>query len=256
MKNPHEILGVKKNATFEEIKDAFRGLVKIYHPDVNNGSIESHEKMVEINAAYEFLHKEYVSGIRQKQTTSYQTYTKEQWDAYYKAYKKAEYESMGNKMKAKVARNLEPIRQENLNFQEEILKARNYNELLKVSQYYCNKFEDMIKTMYDYVQKRHRYGMPPNYVFGEEKEKDDEIRKQKLGSIENLTFLQVNSTYISAFAYDEEKQVLFVKFNSEAIFAYFNVANTEYSNLINAPSVGSYFAKNIRDCYDYEKIID
>lgn len=37
MFNPYEILGVKPDATHQEIKKAFRKLSKTYHPDKNNG---------------------------------------------------------------------------------------------------------------------------------------------------------------------------------------------------------------------------
>ena len=33
MKDPYQILGVSPNATDEEIKEAYRALVKKYHPD-------------------------------------------------------------------------------------------------------------------------------------------------------------------------------------------------------------------------------
>jgi hypothetical protein len=33
--NPHKILGIKKDATADEIKKAYRGLAKKYHPDIN-----------------------------------------------------------------------------------------------------------------------------------------------------------------------------------------------------------------------------
>lgn len=35
-KNPHDILGISKDATFEEIKKAYRNLSKMYHPDTLN----------------------------------------------------------------------------------------------------------------------------------------------------------------------------------------------------------------------------
>jgi hypothetical protein len=45
------VLGVTINATPEQVKDAWRAKVKLHHPD--NGSEPNHEKMVEVNRAYE-----------------------------------------------------------------------------------------------------------------------------------------------------------------------------------------------------------
>lgn len=54
MSDYYTTLGVSVNATDEEIKTAFRKLVKIYHPDVSKAP-GSHEKYIEIQEAYETL---------------------------------------------------------------------------------------------------------------------------------------------------------------------------------------------------------
>lgn len=48
----YEILGVPRNATEKEIKQAYRRLARKYHPDLNPGDKEAEEKFKEINEAY------------------------------------------------------------------------------------------------------------------------------------------------------------------------------------------------------------
>ena len=54
-KTLYEILGVKKDASPEEIKKAYRKLALKYHPDKNKGSKETEEKFKEIAKAHEVL---------------------------------------------------------------------------------------------------------------------------------------------------------------------------------------------------------
>lgn len=52
--NPYEVLGVGRHASDDEIKSAYRTLIKRYHPDVNK-SQDANARVVLINAAYETL---------------------------------------------------------------------------------------------------------------------------------------------------------------------------------------------------------
>lgn len=54
-KNYYEILGLNKNASADEIKAAYKKLVKQYHPDLHPGDATAAEKFKEVNEANEVL---------------------------------------------------------------------------------------------------------------------------------------------------------------------------------------------------------
>ena len=67
MTDPYTVLGVKPDASDEEVKRAYRELARKYHPDNyhdNPLADLAQEKMKEINAAYEQITKERSSGRR------------------------------------------------------------------------------------------------------------------------------------------------------------------------------------------------
>ena len=55
MRDPYEVLGVDRNASDDEVKNAYRKLAKKYHPDLNPGDESAAEKMNEVNAAYDAI---------------------------------------------------------------------------------------------------------------------------------------------------------------------------------------------------------
>jgi len=58
-----EILGLKPDASQEEVNQAYRDLAKVWHPDrfVGNPRLQkkAEEKLKEINAAYEYINSFY-----------------------------------------------------------------------------------------------------------------------------------------------------------------------------------------------------
>src|SRR5258707_10186738 len=58
MRDPYEVLGVKKNADAAAIKSAFRKLAKKLHPDANKSDPKAAQRFAEINSAYEILGEE------------------------------------------------------------------------------------------------------------------------------------------------------------------------------------------------------
>ena len=55
MRDPYDILGVKRSASEAEIKSAFRRLAKNHHPDRNQDDPKAKERFAEASAAYEIL---------------------------------------------------------------------------------------------------------------------------------------------------------------------------------------------------------
>jgi curved DNA-binding protein len=55
IRNYYELLGVKRDASPEEIKQSFRRLARKYHPDLNPGDKEAEETFKDISEAYEVL---------------------------------------------------------------------------------------------------------------------------------------------------------------------------------------------------------
>jgi DnaJ-class molecular chaperone len=54
-RNPYEVLGVKKDASEDEVRRAYRKLAKRYHPDLNPGNKEAEARFKEISGANDIL---------------------------------------------------------------------------------------------------------------------------------------------------------------------------------------------------------
>lgn len=55
VKNPYEVLGVKPDASDEQIRSAYRKLAKKSHPDLNPGNKQAEARFKEISVAYDLL---------------------------------------------------------------------------------------------------------------------------------------------------------------------------------------------------------
>jgi curved DNA-binding protein CbpA len=53
--SPYELLGIKPNASADEIQKAYRKLAKQYHPDLNPGDRTAEDRFKTISAAYDLL---------------------------------------------------------------------------------------------------------------------------------------------------------------------------------------------------------
>jgi hypothetical protein len=63
----------------------------------------------------------------------------------------------------------------------------------------------------------------------------------------------VSSSNIAAVGYDAEEQTVYVQFFNGSTYAYKGVPEHEFENLRTAPSVGSYFNRNYKNVYPYER---
>ncbi len=64
----------------------------------------------------------------------------------------------------------------------------------------------------------------------------------------------VNSSNIASVGYDAKNQTVYVQFLNGSTYAYKGVPEHEFDNLRTASSVGSYFNRNYKDVYPFERI--
>lgn len=85
MRDPYEVLGVKKGADIKDVKKAYRKLARELHPDLHPGDTKAETRFKEVAGAYDFLSdaeqkKKYdsgeidASGAPRMERTFYRTY--------------------------------------------------------------------------------------------------------------------------------------------------------------------------------------
>ena len=67
-----------------------------------------------------------------------------------------------------------------------------------------------------------------------------------------MNMIRVASSNIYSVGYEDT--VLYVRFNSGGLYAYFGVPEYVYSNMLHAPSKGGYLAAHVKGHYRYQRI--
>ena len=68
--DPYLVLGVRADASDQEIRSAYRRLVQLHHPDHNNGSADSERRFEEVQAAYAQIRELRARGAQPRSGTA------------------------------------------------------------------------------------------------------------------------------------------------------------------------------------------
>ncbi len=69
-----------------------------------------------------------------------------------------------------------------------------------------------------------------------------------------MTRQRVSSSIIKSIGYDPENHILEIEIRGGGIYQYFEVPAAEHDSLINAASIGRYFAKVIKPTYRFRRV--
>jgi len=69
-----------------------------------------------------------------------------------------------------------------------------------------------------------------------------------------MTWLPVESKMFTSVAYDEEKQILYLRFQSGDVYRYFEFPPEKYQAFLDAESRGRFFLAHVRDRFRYERM--
>jgi hypothetical protein len=69
-----------------------------------------------------------------------------------------------------------------------------------------------------------------------------------------MTWLTVESKMFTSVAYDADRQILYLRFQSGDVYRYFEFPAAEYQAFLDAESRGRFFLAHIRDSFRYERM--
>lgn len=69
-----------------------------------------------------------------------------------------------------------------------------------------------------------------------------------------VEMIDVSSSPVAKIGYDDNNQILYVRFTNNTLYIYKGVSVGEFKGLQNATSIGTYLHRNIKSLYPYERI--
>ena len=158
-KPPHQILGIPKDANLDEIKAAYKSLVKIHHPDLNGG--RSSQKFLQIQKAYEELNPKNIKSAEPEIKTREVQKTETILDQMLDSLLKTGVQNLTANQQAKEAQELIPFRDATQRLANQVLKEINYQPIefggksistLKIK-------EDLVRIVQDIFRKSRKPDM-------------------------------------------------------------------------------------------------
>lgn len=72
--------------------------------------------------------------------------------------------------------------------------------------------------------------------------------------MEDVKMIAVSSSNIAELGYDEDNEIVHVRFVNNTLYHYKGVSRRVFEGLLNAPSIGSYLHRNFKNVYPYERV--
>ena len=69
-----------------------------------------------------------------------------------------------------------------------------------------------------------------------------------------MEYIPMSSSNIKEIAYNSKNKELHIRFTSGALYTYFEVPESAFTDFKNADSAGGYFSSEIKNVFTYERI--